>query len=350
MTSGTRPDLVRPHGIGPGSTVGIWTPSSPAPALFPRRFARAVSAMTDNGIGVVPGATCTGSTGVAATAPALLAEDLHRLLRNEQVDAVVCAAGGYTSLAVVPYVDWAVVAAARKPIIGYSDVTSILWAALAVASVVTFHGPMVVSEWGEAGGALPYTVERFFEVLAPGNEPMTFGPPDEWTDELLWWDTEDDRPRRLQPGGWRCLVPGTAEGWLLPGCAQTVSRLFGTPYLPDVTGAILCLETHGTGPDAFWGLLAQWQTSGLLDRLAGLVIGRHCRPLAAAAGSTDFDQVVLEVLGGSPIPVLVDVDFGHTEPRLTLPVGTMARLDATACRITLLEAPTVAPRTPERKP
>jgi len=329
--------VIRPRPLRPDAVLGLWTPSSPAPALFPRRFARCLAALAETGYEVVLSPSCLGNTGIAAANPHTLADDLHALLENERVDGVLCTTGGYTTLPVLKYVDWDLVRDAAKPIVGYSDVTALLWAALARAGLVTYHGPMAISEWGEHGGPWPYTLSTFRAVTGQATQAdVVLRAPTEWTDELLWWDKEDDRRRRTRrDAGWRCLLPGEASGPLLPGCATTVSRLFGTPYMPDVTGKILCLETLEMGPDQLTGILAQWEASGLLDRIAGLVIGRHYRPVAAAGGSTDFDAVVLRALAGRDIPVLVDVDFGHTEPRLTLPVGGLATVDADNCEITL---------------
>lgn len=332
-------ELIRPRPLRPGGTIGVWTPSSPAPALFPRRFGRALDALRQAGYQVVTTPSCERSNGINAAAPRVLAAELHALLADDAVDAVVCAAGGYSTLPVLGHLDWQLLRDAAKPLVGYSDVTSLLWGALARSGLMTFHGPMVVSEWGEHGGPWPYTLHHFQQAVAgrAGDDATVLGPPSAWTDEVLWWDAEDHRPRTPRPAGnWRMIVPGDARGWLLPGCLPTVSRLFGTPYLPRVDGAILCLEALETGPDELWGLLAQWDAAGLLDRIAGLVLGRHFRPSRAAAGSDDFDAVILDVLNGRPLPVLADVDFGHTEPRLTLPVGAPARIDGDAATLTLL--------------
>ncbi|HEY4454012.1 MAG TPA: S66 peptidase family protein [Pseudonocardiaceae bacterium] len=327
--------------MAPGTALGIWTPSSPAPALFPRRYQRSIAALRASGFEAITAPSTERSTGLVAAPPAELAQDLHQLLTDDRIGAVLCATGGYTSCAVLDHVDWGLVRDAAKPVIGYSDVTSVLWSVLSQAGLVCLHGPMLISEWGEWGGPLDYTLTHFRTALSPDPPTDALSAPDSWTDETLRWEREDTRPRRFATQGrWRCLVPGRAEGWLLPGCAATVSHLFGTPYLPDVRGALLCLEFHDTGPDEFWAHLRQWESSGLLDRIAGLVIGRHFAPRQAAAGSGDFDAVVRHVVGDRGFPVLVDVDFGHTAPMLTLPVGGHALLDATGCRLTLLEPAT----------
>ncbi|WP_078901123.1 S66 peptidase family protein [Actinacidiphila yeochonensis] len=336
-----RPDgLHLPRAVGGNAVIGVWTPSSPAPARFPRRFSRAVAALEEDGFTVRCAARTRCDDGVGAGTPEELAADLHGLLLDPDVDLVMCAVGGYTTVRVLPHLDFDLIRDCGKPVVGYSDVTSLLWAALRCARTVTFHGPMVVSEWGEVGGAWPYTAARFREAVSPWQGPVRLTAPSRWTDEFLLWEVDDVRPRRTRPAAWRTLAPGTAEGWLLPGCAPTASRLFGTPWMPDTQGAILCLETLGTGPEEFLGLLSQWRWSGQLDGIRGLVVGRHCRPTTSPPGdSSAFDRVVREALGRDDIPVMVDVDFGHTEPRLTLPVGVACRLDATEQSLVITEPP-----------
>lgn len=329
-----------PRALPARPCVAVWTPSSPAPATFPRRFERALAAMADHGYAIRLGRHAVSDDGLMAASPRELADDLHDLLKDVAVDAVVCAVGGYTSMAMLPYLDFDLIAECGKPLIGYSDVTALLWAILHRSSMITFHGPMVVSEWGESGGPWAFTVDHFRRALAPWTGPVELVASSTWTEEMHYWDVEDNRPRTAQPGRWRCLVPGAVDGWLLPGCAPTVSRLFGTPFMPDVSGAVLCLEAVEMSPEGFYGLLLQWQVSGYLDRIAGLVIGRHCRPRLGGRGSEAFDRAILQSLGDRHIPVLVDADFGHTEPRLTLPVGGACRLDSEAEKL-ILTAPAV---------
>ncbi|MEV7185424.1 S66 peptidase family protein [Kitasatospora sp. NPDC093102] len=332
------PGLRFPRPLPASPTIGIWTPSSPAAARFPKRFERALRAMGDDGMSVRLAEHARHDDGLFAGSPEETAEDLHRLLADPEVDAVVCVAGGYVTSRVLDHVDFDLVRSAAKPLVGYSDVSAMLWATLGRARLSTFHGPMVVSEWGEHGGMLPYTRQRFLDALRPSGGETVLTAPGEWTDEYLHWDRDDTRPRRTRPGRWRELVPGTARGWLLPGCAPSVAGLFGTPYLPDTTGAILCLETTGTSAEEFCGLLTQWRQSGRLDGIAGLIIGRHGQ-VPAGSTSEQFDRVVLEALGTVDVPVLADVDFGHTEPRLTLPLGLPARLDTAGSTLTLEPVP-----------
>jgi muramoyltetrapeptide carboxypeptidase len=330
-------NLVKARAINPQSTVAVWAPSSPAPALFPRRFGRALRALRSHGYTVEIGASCEGHIGYAALPPEQLAYEFHSMLEDPNIDAVFCAVGGSTVFPLLPYIDWSLVRARRKLIVGFSDISVLLWAQLTCAGLTSLHGPTVISDWGEIDGIARFTADEF-DAVAAGSAPRILTPPATTTDEVLWWDRHDDRPRKhASARPWSTIAPGSAEGALLPGCLTSISRLFGTRYMPDVNGAIVCLEALDMAPDEFWTLLSQWRISGELEKVSGLVIGRPARPKPSATGFADHHWAIREVAGDLGIPVLADVDFGHTDPRLTLPVGTRARLDAAAGTLVLLE-------------
>ena len=106
--------------------------------------------MRQQGMRIQWSALAASNDGLAAGSPSELADDLHQLLSDPQVDMVICATGGHTTLPVLPYIDFTLVAQCRKPIVGFSDVTAFLWAALKMSSLITFHGPMVLSEWARS--------------------------------------------------------------------------------------------------------------------------------------------------------------------------------------------------------
>lgn len=305
-------------------TVAVWTPSSPAPALFPRRTARAMAALERLGWTAVPAATMYGRSRASAATPSELAKDLHAMVGSGGVDAVLAASGGWSASLALPHLDFGLLRAAGVPLIGYSDVSVLLWAFVA-HGVPAVHGPMLVSEFGHFGGPFAETVGGLEKALEGGGE---LRPPREWTADDPWWDRDDERLLEMRPAApWRVLRHGSASGPLLAGCLPAVAGLFGTPYLPDTRGRVLFLEDCGIAPDRFLFLLAQWRNSGLLDEVAGLVLGRRPRAEAAPGGYDDFDDAVLHVLDGTAMPVVADVDFGHTEPMISLVLGARARVE-----------------------
>ena len=138
----------------------------------------------------------------------------------------------------------------------------------------------------------------------------------------------------------RGLHGGDAAGRLLGGNLTLIARLVGTPYLPDMTGAILFIEEIGESPYRVDGLLAQLRLSGMLDGLAGVVIGgftgaepKEGRP------SLKMDQVFEDYFGALGIPVADGLLYGHFPVKSSIPVGIRARLqvDGDQANLSLLE-------------
>lgn len=332
--------VLQPHKLQPGDTIAIWSPSFPVGGMYEARFGRGVAQLEASGFRVKIAQSCSVPGGLTALPPLALADEFHALLDDDSVQAILAAVGGWTINTVLPHIDYSRVRRARKVIIGYSDISALLLAIYHRARLITCHGPALLPEWGEAGGVHAYTRQRFLEQVCEARPAGLLPEPSEWTDEFLAWGLDDIRPRKLRHSeGWRSLSDGSAEGVLIGGCIPTVDLLFGTPFFPDLSGAILFLEDEETTPDKLRSFLESFRQRGFFDRVNGLILGRISRPRAMLTAYKDLHEVVrLSTLGYS-LPVAVDVDLGHTEPMVTLPVGTRARLDCRGGRakIMLLE-------------
>ena len=291
-------------------------------------MSRSVEALRKAGFRVVVDETCDLPGGLAALPPEQLAATFHRLVADPEVDAILGAVGGWTINSVLSHLDYTHIAASRKVIVGYSDLAALLWAILARAGLVTFHGPTVLPEWGEAGGVAPYTRDNFLRVVSGFDRPVEFRPPERYTDEFLAWDQDDSRPRALRPASsWVSFRHGTAEGPLIGGCMSTFALQLGTEFMPPLDGAILFLEEEDKAPDRYLAYLESFRQQGVFDAVAGLIVGRFSRPRAMLNGFADMLEPLEIALRGVEIPIALDVDLGHTEPMLTLPMGARATLD-----------------------
>jgi muramoyltetrapeptide carboxypeptidase len=341
---------IKPPRPRPGSKVAIVSPSAPGVALFPHRAERGLAYLRKLGLepGLMPHAAASDRW--VAAGPQARADDLHRAFADPEVSVVLCAIGGNHSHQVVPYLDWALLRDNPKVFQGYSDMTTLLWAIGRHTGLRTFHGPTLLAEMGEYPEVLPFT-DHFLRAAWFGDEPLAFRPAESWTDEFLDWFKKADleRPRRLEPGhGWFWLRPGAAEGPLIAGCLESVCwHLKGSSDWLDLTGAVLVLEPSEncfvdvTSPSFIDAHLTDLARLGVFDQIAALVFGRPY-------GYRDEDLPVLwELVAGhtarSGVPVLANVDCGHTDPMLTLPLGSRARVDAGAGEFRLLESATASP-------
>lgn len=337
--------LRRPPRVRPDNVVAVVSPSAGAVGRWPHRVARATAYLESLGlrVRVMPNA---GRTDGWASAPAeLRAADLHAAFADDEVTVVLASIGGNHSNQLLPLLDFDLLAAHPKVFQGYSDITVLHWAIAARCGLSTFYGPALVPQLGEFPRVLELT-DRCLRAAWFGDAALVYEPAATWTEEMLDWDAEADstRPRELRPGdGWVTLRGGGARGPILGGCLETICwHLKGSSSWLDPAGAILLLETSEEAPppahvDAY---LTDLEQLGVFDAAVGLVVAR---PRSYTRDDVKLLwEVVVRRTEDARLPVLANVDAGHTDPLLTVPLGLEAELDCDAPGFRLLEPPTAA--------
>ena len=307
-----------PPALGPGARVLVVAPSS-APRA-PDRLAAGLAALRARGLDAVPLRDGYAPHGFLAGPDAERLDEFNRALRDPDAAAIVCVRGGYGALRLLPGLDYAAARARPKLLVGYSDVTALHLALYRHAGWRGLSGPMVAVEWAEGHEtAHDAASEALFWHLARGGV----------ADDLLGPQGE-----RLAP-----VAEGTAEGVLLGGNLTLVTKLVGTPYLPDLTGAILFLEEVGEEPYRLDGLLAQLALAGILGRLGGLVLGAFTEGVPTQPHFLPQEEVLAHYARKVPGPVAQGLVYGHVPSKNTLPVGVRARLVVAggSARLALLE-------------
>jgi muramoyltetrapeptide carboxypeptidase len=236
--------------------------------------------------------------------------ELVGALTDPEARAVFLARGGYGLLRILPFIAPAALQARPRPIVGFSDGTALL-AHTARAGVASVHGP-VVTQLANLPTPDHEALFRLLEEPAPG---------------ALLEALED-------------VVPGRARGRLLGGNLEVFSRLVGTPFLPDLAGAILFIEDLGERPYRVDRLVTHLDLAGVFSAVSGVVVGdfSSCRePEPTRASSPTADEVLLERLGRLAIPVARGGLFGHGTRNLALPYGCVCELDTINGTLTALE-------------
>src|SRR5919197_4079278 len=233
-----RAPIRKPLRIRSGDVVGV---IAPAGAVDGERVGAGVALLEGWGLRVEVGSAVLKRRAYLAGSDEERLADLVQMMEDPRVRAVFCARGGYGSQRLVPRLDLAPLARQPKPIVGYSDVSALLNAAVA-AGVVAVHGPMVASDM--ARGLSPRSEASLRALL---------------TDPAWLWEAEAPETVR----------PGRATGRLLGGCLSVLVATLGTPHAPDTDGTILFLEDVGERPYRLDRLLTQLRQAGKLDRVAG---------------------------------------------------------------------------------
>ena len=248
------------------------------------------------------------------------AADIHAMFAAEDVRAIFAVRGGWGCARLLPLLDWDVIRANPKLLVGFSDLTALHLAFAARAGFPSIHAPNAANSW-------PTTSWESFWRLAFAGETPVFAPP----------AGLDLAP----PERWRftTIRPGTARGRLLGGNLSVLSALVGTPWLPDFEGAILFLEDVGEAEYRIDRMLSQLALAGILEKVAGVVFGQCTRCTAGVADYSGFTvpQLLEQYLLPLGVPAFGGANIGHVAGQLSLPVGVGAEIDADAGTIRILE-------------
>lgn len=232
----------------------------------------------------------------------LAGTDLHR--RSElaaawadpDCRAILCMRGGYGGMRLLEDWQWQTIAQ-PKWLIGFSDITALLWSLDRHGMIGGVHGPLLTSLADEPD----WSRDRLFDLVAGKSLPPISG------------------------ASW---VGGTARGKLLPCNLTVATHLLGTPLEPELAGAILAIEDVTEAPYRIDRLLTHWRLTGKLSKVAGIAIGRfsHCDPPNGFISPT-VEEVLRDRLTDLNMPIVANFPFGHNGSNAALPVGVIATLD-----------------------
>jgi muramoyltetrapeptide carboxypeptidase len=333
--------VLKPKALIPGDTIGIISPSWFGGASFIPRARRGIAMLESLGYNVRIGEHAFNNHGSVSDSAHNRVLDLHSMFADDAVSAVLCTIGGDHSCHLLPLLDWSLIASHPKVFLGFSDITVLNIAIHTQTGLVTFNGPTLLTDWAEYPSMPEISKVSALRLLT---RPVPFGaltPTPKWTDEFLDWETGEDTRRRRkhhQGEGWRWIRSGEATGTLIGGCLESLQHLRGTCFWPDLGGAILFVDTSEEcrSPDAADAILMDYQNMGVFNEIAALLVARPYGMEPAARER--FWHVIEERTEGFAFPVVGNLDFGHTTPLLTLPIGVRARVDGARGTIKILES------------
>ncbi len=332
------PNIMKPKILHPGDTVLLISPASGAAGVgvLKHRVENGKTALEQMQFKVII-AEHALVPGERAGTGEERAQDINKAFQDENIKALISMIGGnHVCAEVLPYLDYEAIKNNPKIIMGYSDVTSLLLGIYKNTGMTVFYGPAVMTQFGEFPTILPYTKKWFEKVLMSSDAIGKIEPSPEWTDETLDWAQKLDltRPRKLlQSNGWEWLSEGKAQGKLIGGCIQTlVYTIESYPdYIPDFAGSMFFWESCESGlgvghsPQEVKQDLIKLKDYGIFEKMSGMVIGR---PYAYNdVWHEELKEIITEIVGTSK-PILYNVEFGHTDPIITVPIGAMATIDS----------------------
>ncbi len=242
-------------------------------------------------------------------------EDLHEAFSDPTVDAVLTVIGGYNSNQLLDYVDYELIKKYPKILCGFSDITAIANAITAKTSMVTYTGPHF-SSWAIKKG-FDYSVE-YFTKCCMTDEPYDFKPSETWSDDA-WYLDQENREFLTNEGYW-VINPGEAIGRTVGSHARCLAALQGTQYWPSLKDSILLIEEdEEINPERFDRILQSFIHQPDFNGVKGILIGRFQKKTKMTKDL--LEKIIQSKKELSGIPIMANLNFGHTMPLGTLPIG-----------------------------
>jgi muramoyltetrapeptide carboxypeptidase len=303
---------IKPVRLKKGDTVAI---SSPAGAVWDDKLVPEFTAILEGlGLNVVLGETLVQKYGFLAGDDKLRAKELNDFFANTNIKAIFSAKGGWGCARLLDKLDYEIIKSNPKIIMGFSDITCLLNAIYAKTGLITFHGPVGNSSWGDF--SMKYVKQILFDAKKSLMSTTGFA---------------QDTPITL--------TGGKAKGILVGGNMSVLTAMIGSNYLPDWKGKILFLEETAEEPYRLDRMITHLKIAGILDQLAGFVWGKCVKCDAEEPDKAfTFMQLLDQQIKPLNIPAFYGAMVGHIENKYTMPIGVEVEIDADRGTIQMLEA------------
>lgn len=312
---------IYPNKLKKGNKIAVIAPSDSLAIISPETREIANATFRSLGLEIVFGKNADNSNKIFSSSIEDRIVDLHWAFENPDIKGIFTVIGGHNSNQLLSSINWKIIKNNPKIFCGYSDITVLSNAIFTMTGLITYSGPHY-STLGQKK-ELKYTLINLTKCLFQ-SELYKILPSGSWTDDE-WWINQDDR-KIMKDSDWKVVNEGTSTGQAIGGNLSSFKVLQGTKYMPNLEGAILFLEEEGSCETPV--LDRELQSFIHLDKfkgVKGLVIGRFQKN--SGISSKEVIEVIKSKKELYDIPVLIDVNFGHTNPMLTFPIGGLIKLN-----------------------
>lgn len=313
--------IIKPPKLNPGDTIGIVASSLPVLPSFKENYERGKKVIQDLGFKIKEGKTIGKIKGWTAGTPKEVAQDINTMFADKKTKAIIAQTGGYSAISVLEYLDYELIKKNSKPFIGMSDMTNFHLGLFTKCGLVGFHMDDVTFGFGSENQ--PELDKQFFlKFLTRTETPGIIKSISEWEE-------------------WK---RGSSAGHLMGGNLHLLCNLLGTEYSPPKEAfdkSILFWEEVGEPLHNIVRFLYQLKYAGVLDRLAGMLIGKitYVKPMREKEIVVpDVREAILETLKDYNFPIMANMDFGHFTINIPMPVGIKVFFDTSKRQLKFLES------------
>ncbi|TLU87337.1 MAG: LD-carboxypeptidase [Chlorobium sp.] len=288
-----------PQALRTGDTIGLISPSSHC--AYPDKISQAFTYLEKNGYRVKPSRHLNCIDPDPAIADEQKLHDLHEMFSDPDIKAIICLRGGAGASRLLKKIDYRIIAANPKIVVGYSDITALSLALFAKTGLINFSGPMLATELYEP---TPYTEEHFWGMLTSPSYARSL-------------QNHPDHPVT-------CIRAGKAEGRLIGGNLSVLSSMIGTPYFPVLEDALLFLEEINEPAYRIDRMLSHLDNAGLLAPCNGVLLGQFSNVREVTTEEHLRLQNIFSYYSQHAHnngPVMRGLSCGHIKNLMTIPIG-----------------------------
>jgi len=306
--------LYKPRALKPGDTLGLLAPAS---MTDHQNVDKAIEKLKKISFNVKVGKSPYKRYGYLSGEDKVRADDINSMFKDKEIDGIICTRGGYGTPRILPLLDYDAIRDNPKVFIGFSDITALHIAFNQKSELVTYHGPMAVSNLIK--GVSEFTMESLLDSVSRTASERVINNPEGTKVETV--------------------CQGTSEGIITGGNLSLLTNSIGTPYEIDTKGKILFIEEISEDVYKIDRALNQLKLAGKFEDAIGIILGdfNDCDK-SKHDESLSLMEVINHHIKNANKPTIFNLKSGHCEPMITLPLGIKVRLDATERRITILES------------
>jgi muramoyltetrapeptide carboxypeptidase LdcA involved in peptidoglycan recycling len=341
----------KPHQLNRGDTVAVLSPSWGGPGIFPHIYENGLKALRQTfGLVVKEYPTARAADDYLYHHPEARAADVNQAFADPEVKAIIATIGGDDLVRILPYLDVEIIRRNPKILLGFSD-TTILLAYCNQLGLVTFHGPSIMAGFSQLNSLPPAFAAHLSTMLFEAPPTYTYQAYPTWVEGYPDWQQIENvgqvNPYQPNETGWQWLQGDSkVQGRLFGGCIEVLEFLKGTKFWPEPNfwaEKILFFETseEKPTPDQVKYMLRNYGMQGIFDQVNSLLFGRPRDYTEAEKGrlTEAIVAVVATEFGRPDLPIIANMDFGHTDPQFILPLGVEAEINCRGRTFRLVESP-----------
>lgn len=216
--------------------------------------------------------------------------ELHRFFEDPEIKLILNARGGYGSVRLINKIDYDIIKANPKPFCGFSDITVLLLMFYKKCGFITYHGPMACSDFGI--NISNFTRDNFINAIE--NKPLVFN-------------------------GTKAYNQGSVEGILWGGNLSSVVSLCGQDFIPDEDFIFFAEDLNEPVYKIDKMFTQLFNIENFSQKCKAIILGDFL--------NVDNEEWLDELFKSFTIPTIKGFKITHTEDKITLPIGKIAKLE-----------------------